>query len=278
MPLQTVTRPGGTIAVDVDGTGPLVVLVPGMGETRHSYRHLAPGLVAAGYRVASMDLRGHGDSSAAFGAYDDESIASDILAVIEELDGAPAVVVGNSLGAAAGVVAAAARPDAVAGLVLIGPFVRNHGSALMRGVQNVALSGPWGHAVWRMYHGGLFGKVRPADHAEHLRLAHHQVARPEHWRAFRQLSRAGHAASEAALPQVKAPALVIMGSADPDFKDPGAEARWVAEALRGTSVIIEGAGHYPQGEQPEATLAPMVDFLRQFPGDGDAPGPELTHG
>jgi predicted dienelactone hydrolase len=49
---------GNTIAYDVIGQGPLVVLAHGIGDSRHSYRFLAPALAAAGYRVANMDIHG----------------------------------------------------------------------------------------------------------------------------------------------------------------------------------------------------------------------------
>ena len=113
MSLIEVERDGGTIAVETTGTGPLVLCVPGMGESRASFRHLAPGLVDAGYRAATMDLRGHGDSTTGFDAYDDPAAAGDVLAVIDALGGGPAAIVGNSMGAAAAGLAAAARPDAV---------------------------------------------------------------------------------------------------------------------------------------------------------------------
>jgi len=64
-------RPEGRIAYEVAGSGPLVVCVPGMGELRSSYRHTVPALVAVGFSVATVDLRGHGDSDATFTAYDD---------------------------------------------------------------------------------------------------------------------------------------------------------------------------------------------------------------
>ena len=57
--------PGGRIAYDVTGSGPLVVLSHGIGVRRQDYRFLAPILAQAGYRVASADLRGHGESSLA---------------------------------------------------------------------------------------------------------------------------------------------------------------------------------------------------------------------
>ncbi len=63
---QYLDRGEGRIAYDVTGSGPLVVAVPGMGDLRSSYRHLAPALVDAGFRVATMDLRGHGDSDTTF--------------------------------------------------------------------------------------------------------------------------------------------------------------------------------------------------------------------
>jgi alpha-beta hydrolase superfamily lysophospholipase len=64
-PLQApsfVHRPEGRIGYDVGGEGPLVVLVPGMGDLRSAYRFLAPALRKEGFRVACTDLRGHGDS------------------------------------------------------------------------------------------------------------------------------------------------------------------------------------------------------------------------
>src|SRR6476620_8436673 len=119
-----VARPEGRIAYDMVGTGPLVVCVPGMGELRTVYRRTAPALAAAGYRVVTMDLRGHGDSDATFTAYDDVAAGGDLLALLEQLGG-PAVVIGNSMGAGAAAWAAAERPELVTGLVLVGAFVRN---------------------------------------------------------------------------------------------------------------------------------------------------------
>src|SRR3984957_8261950 len=117
-------RPEGRIGYDIGGDGPLVVLVPGMGDLRSAYRFLAPALCQAGYRVASTDLRGHGDSDTTFGSYGDVETAGDVIALIEELGG-PAVIIGNSMGAGCAVLVAAERPDLVQGMVLVGPFVRD---------------------------------------------------------------------------------------------------------------------------------------------------------
>src|SRR5450755_3526541 len=108
------SRPEGGIGYDVAGDGSLVVLVPGMGDLRAGYRFLARALRAAGYRVACTDLRGHGDSDAAFTSYGDEETADDVAALISELGG-PGVIVGNSMAAGSAVLAAARRPGLVSG-------------------------------------------------------------------------------------------------------------------------------------------------------------------
>ena len=90
------TRPEGRIGYDVVGEGPLVVLVPGMGDLRAGYRFLSPALREAGYRVACTDLRGQGDSDATFPAYGDEETADDVAALIGELGGPGMAKTGGS--------------------------------------------------------------------------------------------------------------------------------------------------------------------------------------
>jgi len=54
---EFVDVPGGRIAYEATGSGPLVVLSHGIGVRLQAYRFLAPMLAQAGYRVASADLR-----------------------------------------------------------------------------------------------------------------------------------------------------------------------------------------------------------------------------
>lgn len=78
-PTQLLARPKGRIALDVAGEGPLVICAPGMGDLRSVFRFLRPDLIAAGFRVATMDLRGHGDSEATFDSYDDVATGEDLV-------------------------------------------------------------------------------------------------------------------------------------------------------------------------------------------------------
>lgn len=254
-------RPGGRIAYDVTGDGPLVVCAPGMGDVRDVYRFLAPALVAAGFRVATMDLRGHGASDTTFTSYDDVAAGSDLLALVEELGG-PAVLVGNSMSAGAAAWAAAEDPDAVAGLVLMGPFVRQvpvNGALLL--AMRVALTRPWGPALWSAYYASLYKSRRPDDLAAHRATIRAGLGRPGGWKAFVATTRTSHEPVEARLSDVSAPTLVVMGTADPDFPDPTAEAHLVAERLGGEVLLVDGAGHYPQAEAPDVVSPAVLAFL-----------------
>lgn len=256
------SRPGGRIAYDVAGEGPLVVCAPSMGDVRSVYRFLIPALVAGGYRVASMDLRGHGDSDTTFDACDDVAAGGDLLALVRELGGGPAVLVGNSMAAGAAAWAAADAPEAVAGLILIGPFVRNPPVGLAaRLAFRLGLLRPWGPVVWNAYYAKLYPTRPPADLALHRARIRASLGRPGGWRSFKATTRASHAPVEARLGEVRAPALVVMGERDPDFPDPAAEARLIADRIGGRVVMVPGAGHYPQAEYPELVAPPVLGFL-----------------
>jgi len=254
-------RGEGRIAYDVEGDGPLVILLPGMGDLRSIYRFATPALVAAGFRVAAMDLRGHGDSDATFRSYDDLALASDALALIDRLGG-PALVVGNSMGAGAAVIAAADRPEAVAGLALLGPWVRNGGANPLQALLfRLALLRPWGPAVWRSYYRSLYPTRPPADLAEHQ--ARQSASLRRHWHAFAVTTHTSHAPAEERSSAVHAPTLVVMGTKDRDWPDSSAEGRWVADALHGELLLVDGAGHYPQAEFPEVVNPALTTFARR---------------
>src|SRR5438105_7942519 len=255
MATRFLEREGGRLAYSDAGEGPLVVCVPGIGDLRQEYRLLAPQLVEAGFRVVSMDLRGHGQSSTRWSDLSPESIGSDMLAMIGEAGASQAVVVGTSMAAGAAVWAATEQPEAVAGIVLIGPFVRDVGPAWQRLLLRLAFRAlaarPWVVGFWTRFWGGLFPTAKPADfdsYAAELRANLREPGRLEAVRAM-MLGRSRRGI-ENRFASVRAPALVVMGTKDSDFPDPEAEAGLVADRVRGRVAMIEGAGHYPQVEFP----------------------------
>lgn len=251
-------RGPGRIAYDLHGTGPLAVCVPGMGDLRSVFRFLVPTLVDAGFRVVTMDLRGHGDSDDGFPAYDSRAAGTDVLALIEHLDGGPALLIGNSLGAAAATWAAAEKPEAVAGLVLLGAFVRDpKANPVLAALTRVSLVKPWGPAVWKAFYKSSYPGRRPADFDGYQADMAESMRRGDHWRSFVRTTRGSHAPTEARLSEVRTPTVVIMGEKDRDWPDAAAEGRFVADALGGELIVVPKAGHYPMAECPEV-VGPAV--------------------
>lgn len=251
----------GRLAFEVHGEGPLVVCVPGMGDLRQVYRFLAADLVAAGHRVAVMDLRGHGDSDASFSRYDDVATGRDILALITHLGG-PAGLVGNSMAAGAAVWAAAENPALVERLVLIGTFVRDVPTPpVRRALLRLALRRPSGRWMWRKYFPKFYPGRRPPGFDEHLEAIDASLRRRWHWEAFVRTTRTTHAPAEARLGEVAAPALVVMGEKDRDFPDPAAEAELIATQLHGRVLLVPAAGHYPLAEYAPMVSPAVATFL-----------------
>jgi pimeloyl-ACP methyl ester carboxylesterase len=271
--ISFIDNDGGKLAVEVEGDGPLIVCSPGLGDFRDAFLPLARELVAKGYRVARVDLRGHGDSTTGFRRYGDAATADDFLTVINAFGGGPAVLAGASLSAAAAVIAAGRRPDQVAGLVLIGPFLRNGTGEVMRRLLNGAFARPWGPYLWRLYATKLWPGLGEAAR-ERATKSMASLTRPGRWSAFRAtLAGTDHRVVAPWINQVRAPVLVVMGDADPDWKDPLAEAAWVASNFAGAQTIaVPGAGHAPMLERPEIVGPGVIRFLdRIAPTDTSRP-------
>ena len=101
------------------GSGEVVVLLHGGGQTRHSWDRTAERLAAAGSTVLTLDARGHGDSDwAPGGDYSIDDFVGDLLTFVATLDRAPALV-GASLGGITSLVAAGEHPGLARGLVLV---------------------------------------------------------------------------------------------------------------------------------------------------------------
>ena len=264
MNISHVSSGGGQLAMEVGGDGQLVICSPGLGDFRDAFDPLSAHLRASGYRVACVDLRGHGDSTTDFDGYGDEATANDLLSVIDALGGGPAILVGASLSVAAATIAAGRRPELVTGLILMGPFLRNGSGEFMRQLLHVALMRPWGPSVWRMYAAKLWPGLGKGA-AERAARSAASLTRPGRWAPFHATSAVNHDVVKPWLGHVKAPVLVVIGDADPDWKDPAAEARWVASNFADVETIaVPGSGHAPMLERPAIVNPAVSRFLQRI--------------
>lgn len=261
---------GGTIAYDVTGEGPLVVLAHGMGDSRAAYRFVVPQLVAAGYRVATTDLRGAGESSTDWPAFSRTAIAGDLIALIRHLGG-PAVLVGHSISGGAATIVAAQEPGLVTGIVELAPFTRKQSIKLgdlrvkryRAGMFRLLGTGMLGSVkLWLSYFDVAFPGRKPADWAEQVERIRRTMSEPAHMKAMQKMGRSAPTDAGEHLAGVRCPALIIEGTLDPDWADPRKEGEAiVAEMPNATLEMIEGAGHYPHTQYPDETVALLLAFL-----------------
>jgi pimeloyl-ACP methyl ester carboxylesterase len=246
------------LAHDLRGDGPLLVLVHGITENRHSWDPLTDDL-ARDHRVLRVDLRGHGESPGG----DDYSIgalADDIAAVVAEVDpaGRP-LLVGHSLGGMVVTAYAAARE--VRGAVNVDQSLDL--APMQAGVQAQAdnLRGEAFPAVLS----GLFGSMRgPLSDAEWARLD--GLRRPDQavvlgiWSLLLDSTPAELEKAVAGMVDgITAPYLALDGI------DPGpGHAEWLAQRIPQAQLEVwPGLGHYPHLVEPGRFL----DRLRAFEAD-----------
>jgi pimeloyl-ACP methyl ester carboxylesterase len=267
-----------------------IVLNPGLGDVRATYRFLIPLLQAQGrVNVVNCDLRGMSDRvSSAEGTsvvldvdgldFSTDASAKDILKVVDTIcpPGVPVVLVGCSMSGACVASAAAERPGRVAGVVLLNPFLEDKGMNPI--IQFLLWSmlrewiGPW---FWTSYYRSLY-TMRPStvpDLDEYCKqLKQTLVGRMHVVRSHAFASKTPCTDKLPALVKAGTPVLALWGSKDPDFPSPADEARHVEVDLLGqasggsriTSVLVEGVGHYPHAEKPQEVSERIREFLARL--------------
>ena len=106
---------------------------------------------------------------------------------------------------------------------------------------------------------------KPADYAAYMAALRAKLSEPGRMAELLKTMKTSPADAGAALPRIACPALIIMGTEDPDWADPRAEAEGIVAAMPaglGTIAMIEGGGHYPHAQCPDQVAVLTTDFLR----------------
>lgn len=272
---QFITIEGGEIAFeDTGGNGPAVLAIPGMGDLRSEYRFLRPALQQAGYRVITMDARGYGETSARWSDYSARAVGRDAVAVLKHLGAGPATIMGNSFAAGSALWAAQDAPEQVNGVVLLGPILRDLEPTFVQKLSlKIGFAGPWRVGFWTMYWDTLFPTSKPADHAQVKAAITQNLREPGRMEALIAMLGLSKSDTAAILEKTKVPALIVMGTRDPDFTDAVEEARMLAGKLEAETMIVDGAGHYPHAELPDQVSPRILSFLGDLPGNGSSHTP-----
>ncbi len=160
--------------------GPLVVLLHGYPQTRHTWRDQVPALAAAGFHAVAPDQRGYspGARPAGIDAYATDHLVADVAALADQLaPGRRFHLVGHDWGGQVAWLTALAHPDRLASLTVLS---RPHPAAFARSFADDAAQ-----AERSKHHKGFndpdTGAKLLADGARRLRamLSHANVPDPD---------------------------------------------------------------------------------------------------
>jgi pimeloyl-ACP methyl ester carboxylesterase len=110
----------GSMQLEVDGDGPPVVFIHGLGATSSSFQPLLPSL--GGFRCIRPDLPGSGRSPRPHEQLSIVGFAGAIVEVLKAVAGAPAHIVAHSMGTLVAQHVAVSAPELTASLTLFGPI------------------------------------------------------------------------------------------------------------------------------------------------------------
>jgi 3-oxoadipate enol-lactonase len=254
---------GASLRYEVVGTGPAVVLIHGFSLDMRMWDAQLPDLATA-FRVVRYDCRGFG-ASGPFDPAVPYTHAADLVALLDHLSIGHAALVGLSFGGQVALRTALLAPDRVRALVLLDslldgvPWDDESKAGLAELSTQVAAGGvAAGREAWLAH--PLFAAARQRPEVQ-ARLAAMVANYPgQHW-----LGLDPHLPDDAApielLEQLTMPALVVAGEQDV----PGFRAMTDALGQRlgaADRVLIPGAGHLVNMEQPAAVNALLLRFLQ----------------
>ena len=277
------TRSGLTFTADVSGPagGPLVLLLHGFPESRHSWRAALPALAAAGYRAVAPDQRGYSPgarpdptdlSNYAFDRLVNDAIE---IAAAAGYDGKRFHLVGHDWGGQVSWGVAGKHPERLASLTILS---RPHPSSFRR-----ALLKEDGDQKHRSRHHRAFldadtGKLLLADNARRLRdglfgqgvpaaaLEEHLsvLGNPEALEAALAWYRSNKGLA-ADIGTIKVPTLYIWGDADATV---GPDAAYGTGEFVGAAYAMEvlpNVGHFVMDQAPAKATDLMLAHLKKHP-------------
>lgn len=252
------------------GQGPPVVLVAGFGLDGTVWDRQVR-ILAERHRVLCVDQRGHGASDKPLNGYSVAQLAQDLVAALRRCGVENCILVGWSFGGQVAFRAAAAEPDLVSGLVLVG-------SNAVRASRGEGF--PFGREPEP-----VLAALIEAEHADRLAarratvasgFAEEPTAQLLDWLVDRSLQMPSWAAIAcyesmlttdllADLHAVKQPVLQVIGQQDPVHS--AKAARWLnTQLVQAELVELDGCGHYPMFEAADAFDSALMEFVDRVDG------------
>jgi 2-succinyl-6-hydroxy-2,4-cyclohexadiene-1-carboxylate synthase len=260
---------GAMINVETAGAGPPLVLLHGFTGSAASWDgHMDA--FAQRYRVAAVDLIGHGQSDAPAdpGRYTIAHEIEDVIGVLDHLGMARVTLAGYSMGGRVALATAIAAPERCAALVLesASPGIVDLESRMVREAQDNEMATSiirdgiesfvdrWERQPVFASQASLPDEVRSGLRRQRLQNRPVGLAN-----SLRGLGQGVQPPLHDFLAEVRVPTLLITGALDEKYRALAAE---MQARMPGALVeVVDGAGHAVHVEQPEAFQRLVLDFL-----------------
>ena len=257
--MPTIDREGVKIYYEVHGEGPAILLSHGYSSTSEMWRGQIE-ILSRSHRIIIWDMRGHGrtDYPDNPSEYSEDKTVADMTAILEAVGADQAIVGGLSLGGYMTLAFNLAHPERVRALLLIdtGPGFKSD-EARERWNKHALNIGQRLETEALNYLSSLSKERAMSSHRSADGLA----------RAARGMLTQRDARVINSLPNIKVPALVVVGANDTAFLD--AAGYMTAKIPNATKVVIPNAGHAVNLDQPEAFNRAALKFLESVE-DGSA--------
>lgn len=246
-----------------DPSGTPLVLLHGVTDSWHSFEPVLPHLPTA-IRAFAVSLRGHGDSGRPAAGYTLRDMADDVVAFMDAMGVATAVVAGHSMGSGVGQRLATDHPERLRGLVLAGTFDDLRPNSTVRELWNDVISGmsdPVDPGFIREFQESTLARPIPPEFMTTvLRESAKLPARL--WKAVWEGFLTDDVAD--ALSRIRVPTLILWGDQDAICTRDSQE-RVQAAIPHARFVVYEGAGHALHWEEPERFAADLAAFVASRP-------------
>jgi 3-oxoadipate enol-lactonase len=255
---------GIELAVTVTGDGPPLLMIPGLGASRHVYAPVVP-LLAERLRVVVFDPRGVGESGFTAGPYTMTQLAADAAAVLDSAGLDQAAVWGASMGGMVAQHLTLLHRERVSRLVLACTTCGGPHAVRPTAEAAAALLGTGARTPGEAYRIACTVLYAPEFQAAHPELIEAEVAEREGNPvrggvfAAQQAAVRGHDTFDA-LSRIGVPVLVLHGVLDavvPVENGRTIAARIPAARLR----VLEGRGHLFFHESPGEAAGEVVEFV-----------------
>lgn len=250
---------GSTIRYEIHGSGPTLLLIPGLGFGPWGFFKQVPAL-SRRFCTVTFDLRGPHDQYHGIA-----ELVRDAAALLDHLGAGRVHVLGTSLGGFVAQELALARPDLVDRMVLISTSYGGRGVERMSARVMAAMFGVGSFSPEGAVRRGLKASTSTRYRAEHPdefdRIVGSRLAFSPSLSSYLLQARAGaNFDASGRVRGIDAPTLVIHGS--DDRLVPVANARALAQAVpRSRLLILDGAGHLVFIEKAEEVNEEVASFL-----------------